>query len=145
MEETITVTGAPQIPQQRGEQLLETAVRYAEERHWDVFPGAWLEHDGETPRCSCDAGDCAAPGAHPTVPDWAYQATGSATAVRRMWSKQPRASILMPTGRSFEALDVPETAGCLALARMERMALPLGPVTRTPAAGCSSSSSPARR
>lgn len=132
MEETITVTGAPQIPQQRGEQLLDTAVRYAEERHWDVFPGAWLEHDGRTPRCSCGAGDCAAPGAHPTVPDWAGQATGSATAVRRMWSAQPRASILLPTGRSFEALDVPETAGCLALARMERMALPLGPVTRTP-------------
>ncbi|MFJ9854172.1 bifunctional DNA primase/polymerase [Streptomyces sp. NPDC101150] len=132
MEETIGVTAAPPVPQQRGEQLLEAAVRYADERHWDVFPGAWLEHDGETPRCSCDADDCTAPGAHPTAPGWAGQASGSASAVRRMWSKQPRASILLPTGRAFEALDVPETAGCLALARMERMDLPLGPVTRTP-------------
>ncbi|ARF56979.1 bifunctional DNA primase/polymerase [Streptomyces gilvosporeus] len=132
MEETIGVTGAPPIPQQRGEQLIETAVRYAEERHWDVFPGASLEHDGDTPRCSCDADACPAPGAHPTAPGWAGLASGSASAVRRMWSKQPRASILLPTGRAFEALEVPEMAGCLALARMERMEVSLGPVTRTP-------------
>ncbi|MFF4697330.1 bifunctional DNA primase/polymerase [Streptomyces chattanoogensis] len=132
MEETIGVTGAPSIPQQRGEQLLETAVRYAEERHWDVFAGAWLEHDGDTPRCSCNAADCTAPGAHAIAPGWAGQASGSATAVRRMWTKHPHASILLPTGRAFEALDVPEISGCLALARMERMELPLGPVTRTP-------------
>ncbi|UNO40361.1 bifunctional DNA primase/polymerase [Streptomyces sp. MST-110588] len=132
MEETIGVTGAPQIPKQRGEQLIDTAVRYTEERHWDVFPGAWLEEDGERPRCSCHAVDCAAPGAHPCAPGWAGQATGSATAARRLWGKHPRASILLPTGRTFDALDVPETAGCLALARMERMDLPLGPVTRTP-------------
>ncbi|MET9291164.1 bifunctional DNA primase/polymerase [Streptomyces sp. NPDC003077] len=132
MEETIGVTGATLIPKQRGEQLIDAAARYAEERHWDVFPGAWLYEDGERPRCSCGAPDCAAPGAHPLAPDWAGLATGSATAARRMWTKQPRASILLPTGRTFDALDVPETAGCLALARMERMSLPLGPVTRTP-------------
>ncbi|MFE6690747.1 bifunctional DNA primase/polymerase [Streptomyces sp. NPDC057743] len=132
MEETIGVTGAPQIPKQRGEQFIDTAVRYAEERHWEVFPGAWLEHEGERPRCSCDAPNCPSPGAHPTAPGWANQASGSATAVRRMWSKQPRASILLPTGRTFEALDVPEMAGCLALARMERLGVTLGPVTRTP-------------
>ncbi|MFJ6746754.1 bifunctional DNA primase/polymerase [Streptomyces sp. NPDC091266] len=132
MEETIGVTGAAQIPQQRGEQLLDIAVRYAEERHWDVFPGAWLEHNGQTLRCSCDAADCAAPGAHPTGPGWAGQASGSGSAVRRMWTKHPKAAILLPTGRTFEALDVSETAGCLALARMERMEVPLGPVTRTP-------------
>ncbi|MEF3112581.1 MULTISPECIES: bifunctional DNA primase/polymerase [Streptomyces] len=132
MEDTIGVTGASQVPEQRGELLIETAVRYAEERHWDVLPGAWLEDEGEVPRCSCGAADCAAPGAHPAVPGWAGHATGSATAARRLWSRNPRASILLPTGRTFEALDVPETAGCLALARMERMDLPLGPVTRTP-------------
>jgi hypothetical protein len=49
-----------------------------------------------------------------------------------MWSKQPNASILLPTGRTFDAIDVPETAGFLALARMERMELTLGPVTCTP-------------
>ncbi|MFF9865280.1 bifunctional DNA primase/polymerase [Streptomyces sp. NPDC013953] len=133
MEETIGVTEAAQIPKQRGEQLLDSAVRYAEERHWDVFPGTWLEPVDGAERCSCGDTACPAPGAHPARPDWATQATGSAVAARRMWGKQPRASILLPTGRTFDALDVPESAGFLALARMERMDLTLGPVTCTPA------------
>lgn len=135
MDKTIGVTGvtdAAQIPKQRGDLLLETAVRYAEERHWDVFPGTWLEAVGGRERCSCARSDCPSPGAHPTRPDWAAQATGSGVAVRRLWSKQPRASILLPTGRTFDALDVPESAGFLALARMERMEMTLGPVTCTP-------------
>ncbi|MCQ4207007.1 bifunctional DNA primase/polymerase [Streptomyces longispororuber] len=129
---TSPVTAAGQIPQQRGESLLDTAVRYAEERHWDVFPGTWLDVDEGVQRCSCGDVQCASPGAHPARPDWATQATGSATVARRLWSKQPKASILLPTGRTFDAIDVPETAGFLALARMERMELTLGPVTCTP-------------
>ncbi|WP_405447960.1 bifunctional DNA primase/polymerase [Streptomyces achromogenes] len=136
MEETIAgaenTQMAGQIPRQRGASLLETAVRYAEERHWDVVPGTWLETAGGTQRCSCGEAACPAPGAHPARPDWATQATGSATVARRMWQKQPAASILLPTGRTFEALSVPESAGFLALARMERMELTLGPVTLTP-------------
>ncbi|MGP3998977.1 bifunctional DNA primase/polymerase [Streptomyces sp. 8N706] len=134
VEETIGVTGTdtPQIPQQRGTQLLDTAVRYAEERHWDVFPGTWLRAEDGVERCSCEATECPAPGAHPTRTDWAGQATGSATAARRLWAKQPRAAILLPTGRTFDVLEVSETAGCLALARMERMAVPLGPIACTP-------------
>lgn len=132
MEETIGVMEAVQIPQQRGEQLLDNAVRYAEERHWDVFPGTWLEAVEGRERCSCGDTACALPGAHPARPDWANQATGSAVAARRLWSRQPKASILLPTGRTFDALDVPESAGFLALARLERMNLPLGPVTCTP-------------
>ncbi|MFF8598833.1 bifunctional DNA primase/polymerase [Streptomyces sp. NPDC015232] len=132
MEETIGVTEAAQIPKQRGELLLDNAVRYAEERHWDVFPGTWLEAVEGSERCSCGAEDCPAPGAHPARPDWATQATGSAVGARRMWSKQPKASILLPTGRTFDAIEVPESAGFLALARMERMELTLGPVTCSP-------------
>ncbi|WP_067281054.1 bifunctional DNA primase/polymerase [Streptomyces jeddahensis] len=137
---TIGVTSTAQIPKQRGAahdtargtSLLEAAVSYAEERHWDVFPGTWLEAVKGTQRCSCGDPACEAPGAHPAREDWPTQATGSASAARRLWSKQPTASILLPTGRSFDVLDVPETAGFLALARMERMGLTLGPVTRTP-------------
>ncbi|ALO94466.1 bifunctional DNA primase/polymerase [Streptomyces olivaceoviridis] len=136
MEETIAgaqeTQTAGHIPQQRGESLLETAVRYAEQRHWDVFPGTWLEAVDGRQRCSCGDASCPAPGAHPARPDWATQATGSATVVRRMWQKQPAAAILLPTGRTFDALSVPESAGFLALARMERMELTLGPVTLTP-------------
>ncbi|WP_433547040.1 bifunctional DNA primase/polymerase [Streptomyces sp. CA-294286] len=135
VEETIgvtDVTDADRIPQQRRDQLLDSAVRYAEERHWDVVPGTWLEAREGVERCSCGDVTCTAPGAHPTGDDWATQATGSAVAARRMWQKTPGASILLPTGRTFDALDVPETAGFLALARMERMDLALGPVTSTP-------------
>ncbi|MEU3255026.1 bifunctional DNA primase/polymerase [Streptomyces sp. NPDC006997] len=132
MEETIPATDAVQIPKQRGESLLETAVRYAEDRHWDVFPGTWLEAVDGGQLCCCGDAACEAPGAHPVRPDWATQATGSATAVRRLWQRQPNASILLPTGRTFDAVSVPETAGFLALARMERMGLRLGPVTLAP-------------
>ncbi|MEV2250972.1 bifunctional DNA primase/polymerase [Streptomyces sp. NPDC050147] len=126
------VTSAARIPKQRGESLLDTAVRYAEERHWDVFPGTWLESVEGAEICSCGDTACATPGSHPAREDWATQATGSATGARRLWSKQPQSSILLPTGRTFDAIDVPETAGFLALARMERMELTLGPVTCTP-------------
>lgn len=131
-ETTIGLTQTARIPQQRGEQLLDSAVRYAEERHWDVFPGTWLEAVEGRERCSCGDPACAVPGAHPTRADWVGQATGSGAAARRMWSKQPDSSVLLPTGRTFDAIDVPESAGCLALARMERMSLTLGPVTCTP-------------
>ncbi|MFI1970389.1 DNA primase [Streptomyces cinnamoneus] len=131
VEETIGV-GAPHIPQQRAEHVLDAAARYAEDRHWDVFAGTWLEAVEGRERCSCGDLDCPAPGAHPARPDWAAQATGSASTARRMWAKQPRASILLPTGRTFDALDVSESAGFLALARMERMEIQLGPITCTP-------------
>ncbi|MGW1658616.1 bifunctional DNA primase/polymerase [Streptomyces atratus] len=132
VEEPIGVMEAAKNPLQRNEQLLDAAVRYADERHWDVCPGTWLEAAEGAERCSCGDAGCASPGAHPAGPDWAGRATGSGTAARRMWSKHPGASILLPTGRSFDAIDVPESAGFLALARMERMDVPLGPVTRTP-------------
>jgi hypothetical protein len=135
VEETIEQRGAAstaQIPQQRGEAPQDTAVRYAEERHWDVFPGTWMETVDGVPRCSCGDTGCAAPGAHPTRNDWPAQATGSASTARRIWEKQPSASILLPTGRTFDVIDVPETAGFLALARMRRMELTLGPVLSVP-------------
>ncbi|MEU9136047.1 bifunctional DNA primase/polymerase [Streptomyces sp. NPDC048404] len=132
MEETIAGTESAHVPQQRGESLRDAAVRYAEERHWDVFPGTWLEADGGVQLCSCGEPACAAPGAHPAREDWASLATGSATVAGRLWSVRPTASILLPTGRTFDAIEVPETAGFLALARMRRMELTLGPVTCTP-------------
>ncbi|AOT59493.1 MULTISPECIES: bifunctional DNA primase/polymerase [Streptomyces] len=133
VEETKGVTEAAHIPQQRGEPLVDSAVRYAEERHWDVFPGTWLETGDGLERCSCGDAACAAPGAHPFREDWAAQATGSPVAARRLWGRHPRASVLLPTGRTFDVLDVPESTGFLALARMERMDVALGPVACGPA------------
>ncbi|MFJ9444797.1 bifunctional DNA primase/polymerase [Kitasatospora sp. NPDC101235] len=115
--------------------LLAEAIGYAETRHWEVAPGAWLIDDGDDDvRCSCGDRRCTMPGAHPLDPDWARKASAGPDAVRHWWTERPQASILLPTGRSFDALDVPETAGCLALARMERMDLQLGPVVVQPAA-----------
>ncbi|MCT2592663.1 bifunctional DNA primase/polymerase [Streptomyces sp. N2-109] len=111
---------------------LEHAVRYAEDRRWDVFPGTWLTPVGGILRCSCEDAACTAPGAHPAGVRWAGEAAGSATAARRLWSREPRASVLLPTGRTFDALDVPETAGCLATARMARTGRTPGPVISTP-------------
>lgn len=132
MEETIAGPATARIPKQHGESIPDAAVRYVEERHWDVFPGTWLEVADGVQHCSCGESACPAPGAHPAHDDWAAQATGSATTARGLWSEQPTASILLPTGRTFDAIDVPETAGFLALARMERMELTLGPVILTP-------------
>ncbi|MGW2544834.1 bifunctional DNA primase/polymerase [Kitasatospora sp. NPDC001574] len=121
----------PDSPDQGGNAglppLLIEAVGYAENRHWEVAPGAWLI-DGDGPaRCSCADPRCPLPGAHPIDSDWARKASAGPGAVRRWWTERPEASILLPTGRSFDVLDVPEVAGCLALARMERMGLQLGP------------------
>lgn len=128
------VEGTPAVPRQlSGTQLLDTAVSYAQERHWEVLPGTWLETSaGGAPRCSCASAACPAPGAHPTSADWATQASGNGSEVRRMWTGQPRSSVLLPTGRTFDVLEVSESAGFHALARIERLEVQLGPVISTP-------------
>ncbi|MEV6110064.1 bifunctional DNA primase/polymerase, partial [Streptomyces sp. NPDC051940] len=144
VNDTLGVNSTAQVPTQKrtaeggiGSDLLDAALLYVEERHWDVIPGTWLEYPedrlgGGVEHCSCGAPDCQAPGAHPARRDWKAAATASPTTVRRMWGKTPRASVMLPTGRQFDVVDVPETAGCLALARLERTDVPLGPIAATP-------------
>lgn len=95
---------------------------------WAVAPGARAS-DGA---CSCGDSVCAAPGAHPL--DFAQEVPAGATftIAANAWAEVPGASMLLPVGRSFDVLDVAEAAGRRALVRMERMGLPLGPVTVTP-------------
>ncbi|MFI5531508.1 bifunctional DNA primase/polymerase [Kitasatospora sp. NPDC051853] len=127
MEET------PQTPRSGLPPLLIEAVSYVEDRHWEVAQGCWLiEGDGPA-RCSCGDPRCELPGAHPTGPEWRRKASAGPGIVRKWWTENPEGSILLPTGRFFDVLDVPEMAGCLALARMERLSLQLGPVVSTPA------------
>ncbi|MET9904548.1 bifunctional DNA primase/polymerase [Streptomyces sp. NPDC006446] len=94
---------------------------------WDVVPGA----RAAAGVCSCGRSDCAAPGAHPlsfapTIPAGATlnEATG-------IWSEFPGAAVMLPVGRAFDVIEVAEPAGRRALVRLERMGLPLGPVTAT--------------
>ena len=135
MEDTLGAIRQASVPEDSArDPLIESAIRYAEERHWEVAAGCWLVEDDGPLRCSCDDAACPAPGAHPTGRDWARKASAGPGVVRRWWTENPLASILLPTGRAFDAIDVPEIAGCLALARMERMGVQLGPVLAVPGA-----------
>lgn len=95
---------------------------------WDVVPGARAVGGA----CSCGRAGCRAPGAHPL--EFAPQVSAGATLdeATRAWSEFPGAAVMLPVGRAFDVIEVAEPAGRRALARLERMGLPIGPVTVTP-------------
>ncbi|MEU0602818.1 bifunctional DNA primase/polymerase [Streptomyces sp. NPDC006393] len=95
---------------------------------WDVVRGARAVGGA----CSCGRADCPAPGAHPL--DFAPEIPAGATLdeVTGAWAELPGAAVMLVVGRAFDAIEVAEPAARRALARMERMGLPLGPVTATP-------------
>jgi hypothetical protein len=108
------------------DRLLAAAVDYAE-IGWAPVRGAHPLHDG-TRACSCDRVGCPAPGAHPQSPVWQRQATADPTTIRRWWTEQPDANIILPTARVFDVLDVPATAGELAMPRLRGCDATAGPV-----------------
>jgi hypothetical protein len=95
---------------------------------WDAVPGA----RAVSGVCSCGRPECREPGAHPL--EFAPRVPAGATLddVGRTWGGFPGAAVMLPVGRAFDVLDVAEPAGRRALVRLERMGLPLGPVTATP-------------
>ncbi|MFE9682473.1 bifunctional DNA primase/polymerase [Streptomyces sp. NPDC002701] len=95
---------------------------------WDVVPGARAAAGA----CSCGRADCPDRGAHPL--DFAPVLPAGATldTVTRAWGEFPGAAVMLPVGRAFDVIEVAESAGRRALVRLERMGLPLGPVTVTP-------------
>ncbi|MEU0007458.1 bifunctional DNA primase/polymerase [Streptomyces sp. NPDC006314] len=95
---------------------------------WDVVPGARAAAGA----CSCGHADCPAPGAHPL--DFAPRVPAGATLdeAAKAWSEFPGAAVMLVVGRAFDVIEVSEAAGRRALVRLERMGLPLGPVTATP-------------
>ncbi|MFH9574915.1 bifunctional DNA primase/polymerase [Streptomyces sp. NPDC017454] len=95
---------------------------------WAVVPGARAAAGA----CSCGRRDCPAPGAHPL--DLAPEVPAGATLdeAGEAWAQVPGAAAMLPVGRSFDVIEVAESAGLRALARLERMGIPLGPVTATP-------------
>ncbi|GGX97938.1 bifunctional DNA primase/polymerase [Streptomyces minutiscleroticus] len=95
---------------------------------WDVVPGARAASGA----CSCGRVDCRAPGAHPLDFAPVLRAGATLDAVTRTWAEFPGASVMLPVGRAFDVIEVAEAAGRHALVRLERMGLPLGPVTATP-------------
>ncbi|MEU9589820.1 bifunctional DNA primase/polymerase [Streptomyces sp. NPDC048219] len=95
---------------------------------WDVVPGARAAAGA----CSCGRRGCPAPGAHPL--DFAPELPAGSTLdeANAVWAEFPGAAVLLPVGRTFDVIEVAEAAGRRALARLERMGLPLGPVAATP-------------
>ncbi|MFA1542349.1 bifunctional DNA primase/polymerase [Actinomadura sp. DLS-62] len=92
---------------------------------WPSFPGA---HVGGDRACSCDRIGCPDPGAHPVSAAWAHQASVDPGVIEGWWSKRPQANVILPTGRVFDVFDVPAAAGAIALDRIEREDIPVGPV-----------------
>lgn len=122
------------------ERMAVAAAEYAA-MGWPVCAGAYpprLLHHGrpqshrelhrELRACSCDRIGCPAPGAHPVSPAWQVQATADPAVAGQRWTSQPRANVILVTGRVFDVLDVPAQAGAAALALMERSAVEPGPV-----------------
>ncbi|MEV6805900.1 bifunctional DNA primase/polymerase [Streptomyces sp. NPDC017248] len=95
---------------------------------WDVLPGARAAGGA----CSCGRAGCPEPGAHPLEFAPAVPAGATLDEVSKVWSEFPGASVMLPAGQAFDAVEVSETAGRRALVRLERMGLPLGPVTAGP-------------
>ncbi|NEE52859.1 bifunctional DNA primase/polymerase, partial [Streptomyces sp. SID8455] len=95
---------------------------------WAVAPGT-RARDGA---CSCGQRACPSPGAHPLGFAREVPAGTGLDSAADAWAETPGASMLLPVGRAFDILDVAEQAGRRALVRLERMGLPLGPVTVTP-------------
>ncbi|MGA5144972.1 bifunctional DNA primase/polymerase [Streptomyces griseoincarnatus] len=95
---------------------------------WDVVPGVRAVAGS----CSCGRAGCRAPGAHPLAHAPAIRAGAPLDEVTALWSEFPGASVMLPVGQAFDVIEVAEPAGCHALARLERMGLPVGPVAVTP-------------
>ncbi|MGW5125354.1 bifunctional DNA primase/polymerase [Streptomyces sp. NPDC004069] len=95
---------------------------------WDVVRGARAVGGA----CSCGRTNCPAPGAHPLEFAPGIPAGATLDEVTRAWRELPGAAVMLAVGRVFDAIEVAEPAGRRALARLERMGLPLGPVTATP-------------
>jgi hypothetical protein len=103
----------------------EAAYWYASTAHWPVTAGAHVIGSGG---CSCGQPACPLPGGHP-VGRWGWlAATTDAERVRETWERCPAASIIAPTGRRFDILDVPLAPGREAMLRFELMGRSLGPV-----------------
>jgi hypothetical protein len=109
------------------------AAEYAGRWGWTVALGGSPARAHGGP-CPCGRARCAAPGLHPLPGRTARELPPGAAPqeARVLWDGEPEASLLLPTGRSFDVLDVPEPAGLRALVRLERMGTQVGPVLATP-------------
>ncbi|GAA1274606.1 bifunctional DNA primase/polymerase [Kitasatospora nipponensis] len=118
----------------------QAAAEYAGRWGWTVALGGSPVQSpggrcaGRTGPCDCGRPHCAAPGLHPPRGAAARELAPGAAAheVRALWGGGVEATVLLPAGRTFDVLDVPEPAGLRALVRLERMGTQVGPVLCAP-------------
>ncbi|MFJ8578487.1 bifunctional DNA primase/polymerase [Micromonospora sp. NPDC093277] len=80
--------------------LRRVAVRYAA-HGWEVTPGACLANH----RFVCGRAGCPTVGCHPALEDWEHAASADPARVATWWRSRPH-GVLLPTGRSFDVLEV---------------------------------------
>jgi hypothetical protein len=130
-----TAAARAAVPAARAEDpsgLLAAALEYIEDWHWEIALGTVVSRSEAGWSCSCGNPQCPAMGAHPAHRDWQKRISGQPSKAHEWWTAQPQASVLLPTGRAFDVLEVSEAAGCLGLARLERAGVNVGPVAATP-------------
>lgn len=109
--------------------LRRAAARYAE-RGWAVTPGARLSGL----RFACGRPGCPIMACHPALESWEDTASTDPGQVQAWWRHEPY-SVLLVTGRRFDALEVPAALGVRALGavRLHRRPDAHGPVAVTAA------------
>ena len=100
--------------------MRRAALRYAD-RGWPVIPGAMLVRD----RYICGP-LCLTVACHPAAERWETTASSDSSVLDGWWANAPF-SVLLPTGRTFDAIEVPGNVGA-AMLRERR----LGPVASAP-------------
>jgi hypothetical protein len=102
--------------------LRTAAARFAD-HGWPVTPGSYFNGA----RMACDRPTCWATSCHPILPDWDRSTD---VHIGQWWRERPH-SVLLPTGRVFDVIEVPSLLGI-------KVQDVTAPVARPPAAGCSS-------
>jgi len=81
---------------------LRHAAQDFADQGWTVTPGGYF--NGQ--RMACDRPTCWATSCHPLLPDWET----ATTLLGDWWDTKPH-SVLLPTGRTFDAIEVPALVG----------------------------------
>lgn len=111
--------------------LRNRALRYAG-HGWAVTPGAPLREG----RFDCGQPGCLTTGCHPALERWEEEASIEPRRVAAWWRRHPHA-VLLATGHSFDAIEVPAHLGArtLGAARVQtRLAEPASETVRGPVA-----------
>lgn len=117
-------------PSGRRQTPLAAALEYANRLGWPVLPGAGACADG---RCRCAGPRCPVPGLHPDAPEL-LAATTDPRMVQWWWRSRPVAPLLLATGAPGPcAISLPVPTGRRAVAALDRLGVPAGPVLVSPA------------